>query len=124
MKGIEEIENLQMEELERMAEDCSIAVPEDLALKVESALIATAGARKAIARAWKLTGIVSLAGAALAAVLFVGSPRQPKDTYSDPLLAYAEIERAFNYISQKTGSGLEVAQEAAPVIEKTINVIR
>lgn len=124
MKSIEELEDLRIEDLEKMAQDSSICVPEDMGAKVESALIAAAAHKAAKARAWKYAGVLSLAAAATAAVLVLGNPSQPKDTFSDPLLAYAEIEKTFSYISHKAETAFEAADEAAPVIEKTINRLK
>ena len=55
--------------------------------------------------------------------LILAIPSQPKDTFSDPELAYAEIEKTFLYISSKMDRGLEIASEAEPVLETANNAI-
>lgn len=62
----------------------------------------------------------AVAAAALAAFFLI--PSGPKDTYDDPAVAYAELERTFNYISQKIDKGAEIASKAEAPIE-TIKTI-
>ena len=47
----------------------------------------------------------------------------PKDTFTDPMLAYAQIEHTFSYIESKMEKGLEIAAEAEPSLEKTNRII-
>ena len=63
-------------------------------------------------------GTVLIALAASLAVI-LSLPRQPKDTFDDPMLAYAEIEKTFSYITSKMNRGMDLASEAGPVLEKT-----
>ena len=52
----------------------------------------------------------ALAGAAAATALLLTLPqRGPKDTFDDPYLAYAEVQKAFSTISDKLTGGLELA---------------
>lgn len=62
----------------------------------------------------------ALAAASLGALLVI--PSGPKDTFSDPALAYAEVERTFEYISKKIDKGTEIAAKAEAPVEtlKTI----
>ena len=46
---------------------------------------------------------------AAAALLFALPARGPKDTFDDPYLAYAEVEKAFQTISDKMSDGLDLA---------------
>lgn len=62
-------------------------------------------------------GVVILAGLSMAVVTF----RTPKDTFTDPAMAYAEVERAFSMISEKMGGGVSRAGEAEESIQKQIH---
>lgn len=62
----------------------------------------------------------AFACAALAALLIV--PSRPKDTFSDPEVAYAELEKTFSYISQKIDKGAEIAGKAEAPVETIKNL--
>lgn len=120
MKTIDEIRNLSLESLEQIADCQDIQVPEGLTDRLETALLASNA--KPLETAKRNRGLfVALpsiaAAAALALVLVL--PGRPKDTFSDPLMAYAELEKTFSYMSSKMERGLEIASEAGPIIEKT-----
>ena len=115
MKTLEEIEKLSPEELERLAAAQPAPVPEGLQHRLRAALAAEALAEHE-SPAPRRTGTprwvpaVALAGAAAAAALLFTLPqRGPKDTFDDPYLAYAEVEKAFHTISDKLSGGLELA---------------
>lgn len=127
MKSIEDIEKLSFEELERLASDESQEVPGSLSAKLKTAVAAAAFAeeqketrRRKKSRIAALSAAVALA-AGLAIVLSV--PTRPKDTFSDPALAYAELEKVFAYISSEMDKGLEIAAEAEPALEKPGQII-
>ena len=128
MKSIEELEKIGWEELEHAALQESAPVPEGLQQRITASLAAKdlsveAPVRKPATRTAVFAGL--LAAAALAAVLVLprwGS-RQPKDTFDDPYLAYAEVEKVFQCISEKMATGVDIAREAKPVADKTLNVL-
>lgn len=62
----------------------------------------------------------ALACAALAAVLVI--PRNPKDTFDNPELAYAELERTFALISQKIDMVSEIASKSEAPFETIKNI--
>ena len=118
MKSIDEISRLSAEDLERIALDESIPVPEELSGKVQEALArADANARTRRLR-WILpsTGIA----AAAAILLAVGLTRnpEPKDTFDDPYLAYAEVERVFSKISGTVAYGAEKVSQSEQTLDK------
>lgn len=90
MKTIDEIEKLTAEDLERISLDESIAVPEGLEDRIISSVH-----EKTILRG----RLLWLAGAA-ASIILVATiavnyrPNTLKDTFDDPALAYAEVEKA------------------------------
>ena len=118
MKTLDEIKRLTADDLERISLDESIPVPEELSGKVQEALArADANARTRRLR-WILpsTGIA----AAAAILLAVGLPRnpEPKDTFDDPYLAYAEVEKVFAKISGTVAYGAEKVSESEQTLDK------
>lgn len=77
-------------------------------------------ARKALRRrfAWGIA-----VSAAVAFIIFLALPTGPKDSYSDPQLAYAELERTFEYISTKMNKGKDIARKAEPAFEKVERIM-
>ena len=125
MKNIEEIEQMSFENLEAIADDISVQAPAGLGSRIEAAIAADAVVKEKKARraaryaAW---GTLAAAAASAAIVLSVTSS-QPKDTFTDPLLAYAELEKTFSYISSKVDMGRSIIEDAAPAMEMTSNIL-
>ena len=118
MKTLDEIKRLTADDLERISLDENIPVPEELSGKVQEALArADANARTRRLR-WILpsTGIA----AAAAILLAVGLTRnpEPKDTFDDPYLAYAEVERVFSKISGTVAYGAEKVSQSEQTLDK------
>lgn len=122
---------LDVEELERIASDSSIKVPDGLDAEISGMLDSLDAAERILAperrnpvRPW---GYIT--GAAACAVLLIGlgiavsRPKVPQDTFSDPALAYAEVERALASISEKMNTGVERASSAEQSIEKHTAVL-
>ena len=125
MKRLEEIERLSLEDLERISADSNVKAPEDLKAKVATKLVAfecREQAKRARLRLRCAFAAASLAAAfALAALVIF--PQTPKDTYDDPELARAELEKTFAYISGKIDKGLDLAEESVPIVEKPFEMI-
>lgn len=126
MKNIKDVENMSLKALEAIAEDGTIEVPEDIRDRILE--IAAAGAvleedgvqaMKNAKRIMRLIPYTAVAAAAACLLIFLTVPKEPEDTFDDPLLAYAELEKTFSYISSKMDKGLEIASAAEPVFEKT-----
>lgn len=127
MKTLEEIENLSLEELEQKAAECAAPVPDGLERRLRQALAAReiADAARPVRTRW--IPYASLAVAAAAAALVILPQRGPKDTFDDPLLAYAEVEKAFQTISDKMAVGMDLVREAGATAEMpqtTLNKIQ
>ena len=121
MKTLEEIENLSLEELERKALEAPVTVPDGLERRLRQTLAARELAESARPHpALRLAPFAVAAGAAAALVLL--PQHGPKDSFDDPLLAYAEVEKAFQTISDKMSAGVDLAREAGSAAElpKTI----
>ena len=113
MKTLEEIENLSLEELEQKAAENAAPVPDGLERRLRQALAAREIAEAARPRPARWSPYASLAaGAAAAAALVMLPQRGPKDTFDDPLLAYAEVEKAFQTISDKMSVGMDIVRDA------------
>ena len=125
MKNIEDIEKLTEEQLLQMADDESVAVPDSLG----ESLMALVGAAELTKpeprrRPAPIRWAVAAAIVAVAAVgISLSVPRRPKDTFSDPYLAYAEVQRAFECIARKGGQAAQIAGEAVPALEKTEEIL-
>jgi hypothetical protein len=122
MKRIEDIEKLTLQELEAISDDTSIKVPEDLSKSLAELLGAAelSKPRRPLLR-WAIAAAVA---AALGLGIYFSIPKSPRDTFSDPYLAYAEVQQAFELISQKSNKAAEIAGKAVPVMEKTEEIIR
>lgn len=131
MKELKDIENISFEELERIASDRSIRVPEGLQASVKATVEAAAAAEDAKQKAQRrfawLPYVSAFAAVAVcAAIIFIAPERNaPKDTFDDPAAAYAELEKTFNYIAQKMDKGIQMAeaasQEPLEIMSNTIN---
>lgn len=117
MKSIDEITRLSAEDLERISLDESIPVPEELSARMQAAVHA-AGAQ-ANRRRWVLPAGIAAAVAVLVAVgLALTRNPEPKDTFDDPYLAYAEVEKVFAKISGTVAYGAEKVSQSEQTLDK------
>lgn len=125
MKRIEDLEKMSLRELEMIADDKSIDVPKSMNGRIEAALLAESlnEDRRKSSRSVRY----GIGGAAVAAaaglVLALNIPQQPKDTFDDPAMAYAELEKTFAYISDKMNMGVDIATDAAPAFDKASEIL-
>lgn len=141
MKTPADIEKLTLAELEKMADDTSVAVPESLERKVTDAVLAAevlgetaqrnpeeggrmSGEVERRTSVKKVLMLVPAAAAAIVAAVAIGfnvydSYRTPADTFSTPEEALACLEQTFSMIGSKTDKSLEVAERVRPRLEKT-----
>ena len=113
MKSIDEISRLSAEDLERISLDESIPVPEELSARVQAA-----GAQ-ANRRRWVLPAGIAAAVATLLAVgLTLTRNPEPMDTFDDPYLAYAEVEKVFAKISGTVAYGAEKVSQSEQTLDK------
>ena len=128
MKSIKEIENMSLEELIAVSSDEATAVPEGFAERIGKQVEAQKIARDLENDADRVK-TVRWIGAAAAVTLLAGTAlgivnwqKQPKDTFDDPYLAYAELEKAFATMSDSLQKGLAMADKSEDIIDRTINV--
>ena len=86
MKTIDEIEKLSLEDLERISMDESIPVPEGLTERVSPQR------RGGQIKLWAVSVAASLV--LIAGLALTLRPAPLKDTFDDPAVAYAEVEKA------------------------------
>ncbi len=127
MKRKEDIERIDLEELEKIASDSSVPVPESLHRRVEDALTAACAMKSVPGRkAWRFALIpaaVAVAAALTVGINYQSASRMPADTFTDPQTAYAELGRTFGYISSKINAGREMTDAALSQVDKASRII-
>ena len=123
MKTLEEIERLSLEELEQEATRAAAPVPDGLQERLRQTLAARELADAARPRPTRWIPYASLAVAAAAAAVIALPQRGPKDSFDDPRLAYAEVEKVFRTISDKMNDGVALVREAEAAAEIPQNIL-
>lgn len=124
---MKQFDDIDMQELERIASDSTIETPRDLRGSLERSLDMLAfvdgvDERKPRFRmAW--ASVAAAAAILLGVGLGLGTHSHPKDTFSDPYLAYNELEAAFELISSKMDRGVTIAQDATNQLVNLTNDI-
>ena len=129
MKKIKDIDNMDWEALEKAAETSQAKVPADLDSSIKAAILAseTLAEKQPAEKRLPAHAFYGFAfAAALAAIIAVGVSRQRplQDTFDDPYLAYAEVQKTFRQISNKMNTGLELASEARTTAEKPAEILK
>ena len=142
MKRLEDIERLSALDLDRIASDESIKVPvtlkRDIAVTARALEMASKEEEEIVekkisathTRYRKILKMISYPAAAVAVITigmslsFQDSVSSPKDTFDDPRMAYVQMEQVFGFISEKMNAGMDIANAAEPVLEKTINALK
>ena len=105
MKQLEDIEKMDWQALEKAALQENAPVPdgfeEQLAETLAAGRMAGAAPRRKAGRRVLWTSLAAAAALAALIVLPRLGSREPKDTFDDPRLAYAEVEKVFALISDK-----------------------
>ena len=118
MKSIKDIERITTEELEAISLDEKIVVPHDLDYKIQSRILS---------KKKKTYSMISVAAAI--AVIVTGLSMsllnsEPKDTFDDPYLAYAELEKAFAKMSEGMKKGMDMVETSETVIKKSAEIFK
>ena len=103
---MKDIQDMNLEELAAIAGDKSIPVPEDLRKDISVTLdtLEIVGNGTAVRKRRLLTACsiaASIALCAFAGMEMISQEPLPEDTFDDPYLAYAQLEKAFDLISTK-----------------------
>lgn len=126
MKSIKEIENMSLEELERASLDERTAVPEGFAERIRASVDAQSIIDEITEDPHRMVRIVGAAASvAVVAGIGLGIARwqdEPKDTFDDPYMAYAELEKAFATMSGGVQKALAMAEESEAALDKVTSV--
>ena len=133
MKRIEDIEKMGLEELEAATMEEKVEVPQGLAGRIHERILAAELAKEPPIekpqiqrkRILQYSGITAAAVVVLALVLL--KPEMQKntlqDTFDDPYMAYAQVEKALAEISNKMSMGVEMVAQAKPLAEKPMEIL-
>ena len=126
MKSIKEIENMSLEELQRASLDDRTAVPEGFAERIRASVDAQSIIDEITEDPHRMVRIVG-AAASVAVVAGIGLgiakwQNEPKDTFDDPYMAYAELEKAFATMSGGVQKALAMAEESEAALDKVTSV--
>lgn len=132
MKRIEDIENLSIEELERIAEDSSLPslgaeavsrLEDSLACAAELERLEAERSARQSKRIWPLV-FAPIAMACVIALAVVGyNNRTPVDTFTDPVQAYAAVQTVFERMNEKTAPAFEMARTNTQKLERPAEVM-
>ena len=124
MKRIDDIEKMGLEDLEAAAMAGNPGVPQGLEERIKERILAREMSKMPEGRrVLRLGGIA----AAVALALLIFNPwrvdDQLQDTFEDPRMAYAQLEKAFAEISNKMSMGVEMVSQAKPLAEKPMEIL-
>ena len=117
MKSVKDIQDMTTEKLEAISFDERIPVPENLSLKIHARIAA---------RRRKVHPIVGAAAVVLMVAGLSISLREdePKDTFDNPYLAYAELEKALSIVSDGMKKGMDMVETSGNIIEKSTEIFK
>lgn len=127
MKSLKDIENISFEELEAVSLNEDIKVPEGFEQRLESSLDLRFLTDRIVERPRRtMKFLAAAASVALLIGLGIGTVRwynEPEDTFDDPYMAYAELEKAFAAISDSVGRGRKMVAESDAIIDRTVSAL-
>lgn len=118
MKSIKDIERITIEELEAISLDERFVVPHDLDRKIQSRITS---------KKKKVYSMISVAAAIIVIVTGLGIStlsNEPEDTFDNPYLAYAELEKAFATMSKGVKKGMDMVETSESVIKKSTEIFK
>lgn len=126
MKRLDEIESMGMDEMLRISSDESVPVPDGLKESLVASLAFRAIKEERLSRGVSVKAILyPIAGVAAAVLLalFLARPSEPADTFDDPLVAYAEVEKVFSLMSDKIAPGVKSLSSKAEIMNRPKEII-
>lgn len=128
MKSLKEIEDISLEQLEAVSQDEAMTVPEGFRQRLEDELDAQTKLETMKEKPRKIR-LVPVIGVAASVLLLIGIglgiarwQSEPKDTFTDPYLAYAELEKAFSTMSEGMNKALAMADKSETIIDRATSV--
>lgn len=129
MKSMKDIENMSLEQLEAVSMDGNITVPEGFSERLKESVDMLerlteeeperTGRVKTLRAASIAAAVVLLAGVGFGIARW---QNEPKDTFDDPYLAYAELEKAFAKVSDGMQRGLAMVEESEAAMDKVTSI--
>ena len=120
---------MSLEQLEAVSMDENIMVPEGFAerMKDEVGILERLMENEPQKAGRVMTLRVASIAAAVAILAGVGFgvlrwQNEPKDTFDDPYLAYAELEKAFAKVSDGMQKGLAMVEESEAAMDKVTSI--
>lgn len=121
MKSVKEMENMSLEQLEAVSMNEDIAVPEGFRERLDRTLNEARQKRRYRMMAGIAASVMLLLGAGYGAAEYMD---RPEDTFDDPYLAYAEVEKALAMMSEGMKKGLDMAEESEIIITQTTQILK
>jgi hypothetical protein len=128
MKSLKEIEDISLEQLEAVSQDEAMTVPEGFRQRLEAELDAQ-NKLETLKEEPRKIRLVPVIGVAASVLLLIGIglgiarwQSEPKDTFTDPYLAYAELEKAFSTMSEGMNKALAMADKSETIIDRATSV--
>ena len=120
---------MSLEQLDAVSMDGNIIVPEGFTerLKADFGTLErlTADDPQHVRRSRTVRFVSMAASVAVLAGISLGIARwqnEPKDTFDDPYLAYAELEKAFAKVSDGMQRGLAMVEESEAAMDKVTSI--
>ena len=124
MKRIDDIEKMGLEELEAAAMAGNTGVPQGLEERIKERILAREMSKMPVGRRVLQLGCIAAAVVLALMLLKPGMVEdQLQDTFEDPRMAYAQVEKAFAEISNKMSMGVEMVSQAKPLAEKPMEIL-
>jgi hypothetical protein len=125
---LKEIEDISLEQLEAVSQDEAMTVPEGFRQRLEAELDAQ-NKLETLKEEPRKIRLVPVIGVAASVLLLIGIglgiarwQSEPKDTFTDPYLAYAELEKAFSTMSEGMNKALAMADKSETIIDRATSV--
>jgi hypothetical protein len=127
MKSIKEMEDMSLEQLEAVSMDMNIPVPEGFEERLKKDIGTLDRLTTDDTEYGRRARTVRIISVAAAATLLVGTgiairQNEPKDTFDDPYMAYAELEKAFATMSGGMQKALAMAEESEAALDKVTSI--
>lgn len=118
---------MSLEQLEAVSMDMNIPVPEGFEERLKKDIGTLDRLTTDDTEYGRRARTVRIISVAAAATLLVGtgiaiSQNEPKDTFDDPYMAYAELEKAFAVMSGGIQKGLAMAEESEAALDKVTSI--
>ena len=127
MKSIKEMEDMSLEQLEAVSMDMNIPVPEGFEERLKKDIGTLDRLTTDDTEYGRRARTVRIISVAAAATLLVGTgiairQNEPKDTFDDPYMAYAELEKVFATMSGGMQKALAMAEESEAALDKVTSI--